>query len=570
MQPGRALNIVLLVLAAALIHPGRTSAQIPFGISPGWISANPADYSTGAAWADINRDGRPDLVIANGNDMGRQHVVVYYNAGTGTLPTTPGWQSADIDYHGQLSIGDVNGDGYPDVAVSVYIGPGGFSTPGRVKLYMNIAGSLEITPSWTSRDSFYTFSCAFGDADGDGDPDLAVAAGEAYGSRPERNRIYYNRNGVLDSLPGWKSSEAGYSYDAAWSDFDVDGDLDLVFACEAGPNRMYRNDGDSIRTAPVWVSADSSRYANSLFVADVNNDGLPDLAVSDNRQLGGEGRFKIYMNNAGSLSSMPSWSSSAAGYGSGITLADIDGDGWRDLIAGGWWEPLRIYRNVSGTFPALPDWTSATGSVVETIVCADVDADGLDTVTVTVTGDGVRRIFTLPRAPFQVQPVVYVGSDSLTAAAYWCDTETGVLSLAVPPGPGVQLIVRTIVSHDLDFAVSNWDNSLGNYLFFNTSPGTGVGPADGLPAGFVLEQNYPNPFNAATTIRFHVPGGTVHALSLRIIDILGLTVATLVDGPVEPGRHSVVFDASGLPSGVYFYEFRTGAFSAVRSMVLLK
>lgn len=560
----------LLCFLVLLPGPG-AEAQVPFGPLPGWVSTDPTAYSTGAGWADINGDGRPDLVVANGNDIARQRVVVYFNTGTGTLSATPGWQSADIDYHGKLSIGDVNGDGWPDVAVSVYIGPTGFSSRGRVKVYLNTGGSLNATPSWSSSDSFYSFSCAFGDADGDGDPDLAVAAGEIYGNRPERNRIYFNNGGILDSLPGWMSSQAAFSYDLGWSDFDNDGDLDLAYACEGGPNRIHRNEGDSIGTNPVWLSTDSSRYANSLAIADVNNDGFEDLAISDNFQLGGEGRFKIYLNTGGSVATEPFWNSAAAGYGSAIALVDVDADGWRDLVAGGWWETCRIFRNYQGNFSTDPQWTSSTTSVAEAIVCMDADADGLDSTEVMLTGDGVRRLFLIPRAPFYGVPVVRVDGVLLSGSQYWCSAETGWLSLAVPPPAGGVIMVHAVASNDLDFAVSNWDSDVGNYLFFNTRLPVGVEEGPGVPALAGLEQNWPNPFNGETSIGYRVRGaGDGARVTLKVYDLLGREVATLVDGAVAAGDHEVRFNAAGYSSGTYFYHLRVGSFTAVKRMILLR
>ena len=170
-------------------------SQVPFNQNPNWISTDISNISTGGAFADIDNDGWLDFVVANGNDISRQRLVVYYNDGTGSFPTTPNWQSADIDYHGHLDVGDVNADGWLDVAVSVYIGATGFNSPGRVKLYLNNNGTLSSNPDWTSGDMVYTFSCAFGDADGDGDLDLAVAGGESYQNNPEQPRIYFNNGG---------------------------------------------------------------------------------------------------------------------------------------------------------------------------------------------------------------------------------------------------------------------------------------------------------------------------------------------------------------------------------------
>ncbi len=83
-----------------------------------------------------------------------------------------------------------------------------------------------------------------------------------------------------------------------------------------------------------------------------------------------------------------------------------------------------------------------------------------------------------------------------------------------------------------------------------------------------LHQNYPNPFNPKTTIRFSV--GTYGHTSLRVFDVLGHEVATLVDEMKEAGEHAVVWDASAMASGIYFYRIISSAFSSTRCMLLLK
>jgi len=88
------------------------------------------------------------------------------------------------------------------------------------------------------------------------------------------------------------------------------------------------------------------------------------------------------------------------------------------------------------------------------------------------------------------------------------------------------------------------------------------------PELFILYQNYPNPFNPTTTIRFSLPKREY--VTLKIFDVLGREVATLVDGEMEAGEHSVVFDASYLPSGVYFFRLTTTTFSQTKSMQVLK
>jgi FG-GAP-like repeat len=546
-----------------LIISTQIYTQVPFPQNPNWISTDVASVSTGGAFADINKDGWLDFVVANGNDISIQRVVVYYNNGSGTFPTIPNWQSADIDYHGHLDVGDVNGDGWPDVAVSVYIGQAGFNSPGKVKLYLNNNGTLSSNPDWVSGDLVYTFSCAFGDADGDGDLDLAVAGGESYNNNPEQPRIYYNNSGTLESLPSWKATASQYSYDVNWADFDNDGDLDLVFAGESTPNRIFENFGDSISITPTWQSTDASQYANSLFVGDVNNDGFLDLAISDNNQLGGTGKFKIYLNNNGNLNTTPFWTSTFSGYGSGINLADIDNDNDVDLITGGWWQPVRIYLNNNGTFNTNPEYTSTSTSVVEVIYMGDVDKDAVQNVQETFISDSTKKLFYLPRTPLQEIKRVIVDADTLLYNQYCYDLENGWINLAVQPDSAQNIIVETSVSWDIDMGITNWDQTKGNYLFLNTSDPVFVNTEEILPDGFVLYQNYPNPFNPSTRIQYQVANAS--QVYLKVYDILGSEVATLVDEYKAAGSYEVEFNghsdesANGgqnLPSGVYFYQLR--------------
>jgi len=104
-----------------------------YSSTPNWVSGSP-HYSTGAALADINQDGWLDLVIADGNDMQPGKLNVYYN-NNGAFPVLADWQSDDSAYNGHLDVADVNGDGWPDVAVSHL---GEYSTTGPIaRLYLN-------------------------------------------------------------------------------------------------------------------------------------------------------------------------------------------------------------------------------------------------------------------------------------------------------------------------------------------------------------------------------------------------------------------------------------------------
>jgi flagellar hook assembly protein FlgD len=89
-----------------------------------------------------------------------------------------------------------------------------------------------------------------------------------------------------------------------------------------------------------------------------------------------------------------------------------------------------------------------------------------------------------------------------------------------------------------------------------------------LPKEYKLGQNYPNPFNPTTTINFQLPENKY--VSLKIYDIQGNLVVTLVEGEMEAGYHSANWDASGYASVVYFYRINSGSFNATKRLLLLK
>jgi hypothetical protein len=89
-----------------------------------------------------------------------------------------------------------------------------------------------------------------------------------------------------------------------------------------------------------------------------------------------------------------------------------------------------------------------------------------------------------------------------------------------------------------------------------------------IPKGYRLGQNFPNPFNATTIIPFEV-AETVK-VRLRIQDILGREVVTLIDQTYAPGEYAAAFDGGDLPSGIYFYEIQMGYFKDKKKMVMLR
>ena len=111
------------------------------------------------------------------------------------------------------------------------------------------------------------------------------------------------------------------------------------------------------------------------------------------------------------------------------------------------------------------------------------------------------------------------------------------------------------------------DNTLGG-LFPGHKSTTSVQEGPQVPGTYSLLQNYPNPFNPLTVIHYSLPvGGWV---TLKVFDVLGREVATLVNGMQEPGYKSLTWDASNVPTGIYFNRLQVGTFTDVKKMLLVK
>ena len=117
---------------------------------------------------------------------------------------------------------------------------------------------------------------------------------------------------------------------------------------------------------------------------------------------------------------------------------------------------------------------------------------------------------------------------------------------------------------------AGWTNFNPQGTDYDTPVFTGVAelPTDGQPEVYALEQNYPNPFNPSTTIRFSLP--LRDRVTLKVFNMLGQEVATLIDADLLAGTYEATFDASRLATGVYIYRLQTNSFTQTMKMLLVK
>ena len=147
-------------------------------------------------------------------------------------------------------------------------------------------------------------------------------------------------------------------------------------------------------------------------------------------------------------------------------------------------------------------------------------------------------------------------------------------SIGFVQGSGTTTEQRIYLFTDENVSPGNYQYRLkqidfdGSYTFSNI-----IEVEVNIPYEFALEQNYPNPFNPSTKIKYSIPlVGTRDRVSvlLKVYDVLGNEIATLVNEEKSPGNYDVDFDGTGLTSGIYFYKLQAGNFIQTKKMIFMK
>lgn len=459
------------------------------------------------------------------------------------------------------------------------------------------------------------------DLDGDGDADV-ISASEF------DNKIAWYENDGFGIFGGQQvvTTEAHGAKSVLAADLDGDGDPDLLSASSTD-NKIawYQNDGLG-NFGPQLVITTDAQGAWSVFVADLDGDSDPDVlsaSATDNKiawyentdGLGGFGHQRII--------------SSAAHGAWSVFAADLDNDGDQDVISAsrferffGWYENVNGAGRFSEQLIINQDlwWTRS-------VIATDIDDDG-DADVISASESSTSRLswYENRGAPYfstscePVDPPITIPVEgggysykleivNNTAITQIIDVwstavgpfpvvfQAGPVEITFPPGGR---LMRTL-QQDVPASSPSGDYvhtcNLGTFPTVNVSDGfdwtksaefaldeTGItnlttgedveAQLAGMvlletPAVFGLEASYPNPFNPTTTIRFALPEPA--QVRLAVFDVLGREVARLAKGTMEPGRHEITFDASDLPSGVYFARFSAGTgYTQTQRLTLLK
>ena len=302
------------------------------GISRRQRSAGCGGNVAGAAWGDVDGDRDPDLFLPAGSGRSR----LWMNGGDGRFQNRAGRAGvADVPLATGASFADYDNDGDQDLYIVSQARNRLFENDGRGR-FLDVGAYAGVDDAGPGT------SAAWGDYDGDGRLDLYVVNGDnCRAPRPAPDRLYRNVGDGrfvdrTEALAGGPAATEGVGLQAAWIDYDRDGDLDLYLANdELGfrANVLWRNDGSS-PGAPRFKDVSDRSGAGlavssmGIGIGDLDGDGRTDLAVSD------EGTpWALLARGATFERARLPFVSGPEPITWGLAVADLNGDGSEDLVA---------------------------------------------------------------------------------------------------------------------------------------------------------------------------------------------------------------------------------------------
>lgn len=307
------------------------------------------NFSVSVALADVNGDGKLDIVVGSFWDSDQQHglVSVLLGNGNGTFQPAVSYNSGGVDA-ASVAIADVNGDGKPDLIVANCAPSGAPGCPGgagdgNVAVLLGRGDGTFETAVTYDPGGYSTSSLAVADVNGDGIPDIIVSNLYACDNCSNGNVsvLLGHGDGTFQAAVSYSSGD-----DIAWGvsvgDINGDGKPDLLVAagcpngfCGGGVVAVLLGNGNG--TFQAASTYDSGGESTSVTVADVNGDGKPDLVALNwctgiaNGSCTTEGSAGVLIGN-GDGSFQPAAVFDTGGYSTGAVVRDINGDGKPDIL----------------------------------------------------------------------------------------------------------------------------------------------------------------------------------------------------------------------------------------------
>jgi hypothetical protein len=324
--------------------------------------------------ADVNGNGKPDLVVAN---LRSNSVSVFLGNGDGTFKAAVNY--AVGKYPQSVVVADVNGDGRPDLIVTSASGSGSVSV-----LLGNGDGTFQAAQNFAV--GSYPVSVAVADVNGDGRPDLVVA--NEFSSSV--SVLLGNGNGTFKAAQNFAVG-SGPDWVAA-ADVNGDGRADLVVANEfsSSVSVLLGNGNGTFQSAVNFAVGKSPR---SVAVADVNGDGRPDLVVANEGSLSNPGNTVSVLLGNGNGTFHSAVNFAVGSNPESVAVADVNGDGLPDLVTAnyGSGSVSVLLGNGNGTFQSARYF--GAGYAPASVAVADVNGDGRpDLVTANASNSGTVSV----------------------------------------------------------------------------------------------------------------------------------------------------------------------------------
>jgi len=308
------------------------------------VPTSPAGYEVQAiAIGDVNGDGIPDVVVANycqsTSNCSNGGVSVLIGNGDGSYQAPVSYSSGGIDAW-SVALGDFNGDGKLDIAVANYYADS-TGTSSNVSVLLNNGDGTFAAPVSAAIAGIYLPAVAVGDFNGDGKLDLAVSTECQTNSNCSNSVVSVllgNGDGTFLTAQSY-SSGGLYAYSVVVADFNSDGkpDLAVVSQCETG-NCSNGAVGVLLNNGDGTFQAPSTlisggEYSFAGVVGDFNGDGKADIAIT-NEYAGSGGSVSVFLGNGDGTFSAPVNTQTTTNYSRMIAAGDFNGDGKLDLVTG--------------------------------------------------------------------------------------------------------------------------------------------------------------------------------------------------------------------------------------------